>query len=56
MRLPEVKLLTTSKLSNQHLRGWVWKESEPKTSKSKALKSSEPSTLRSQPLKQSKPK
>ncbi|MCI71557.1 hypothetical protein A2U01_0092820, partial [Trifolium medium] len=43
-------MLTTSKLSNQYLRGWVWKESEPETSKSKALKHSEPSTSRSQPL------
>ncbi|MCI57695.1 hypothetical protein A2U01_0078946, partial [Trifolium medium] len=33
MKDPEVRMLATSKLSNQYLRGWVWKESEPETSK-----------------------
>ncbi|MCI43744.1 hypothetical protein A2U01_0064982, partial [Trifolium medium] len=41
LRVPEPKVIDTSKLSNQYLKGWVWKKSEPKTSKSKALKHSE---------------
>ncbi|MCI74369.1 hypothetical protein A2U01_0095633, partial [Trifolium medium] len=44
MKVPKVRMLTTSKLSNQKLRGWVWKESELETSKSEALKHSEPTT------------
>ncbi|MCH92043.1 serine/threonine protein kinase SRPK1, partial [Trifolium medium] len=54
-RFSEERVLRTSGLSNQQLRCWVWKESEPKTVQSKALKHSEPNTSESQPLKLSKP-